>query len=148
MRVEDHSLITRARLTAKVQTGVVGTCEMLAPPTADLTAEGPMTDTSVRIQKPQATGKPWVVRRDPSRADLQIDVNLKTTLAANQPVTVPAFAVHGAAQQRGTITVGGPPHLRLAFKPAADVTRRESADEANRDAAFTFFRCPGQRTAR
>jgi hypothetical protein len=71
-----------------------------------------------------------------------LDVTLRTALAAGKPAIVPAFVVAGAVEQRGTITIGGPPHLRLTFRPAAELTRRESADEANHDAVFSFYRLP------
>src|SRR5439155_24419467 len=41
VRVEDHALVTRARLTLKVQGGPVGKWEIHAPPAAELTPEVP-----------------------------------------------------------------------------------------------------------
>jgi hypothetical protein len=142
VRVEDRALAIRARLTFKVQAGLVGMWEVIAPPTAELTCEAPTPESPVRIQKPQTKGKAWVIRRELSAADLVLDVTVRAELTPGQPVSVPGFVVSGASQQRGTITVGGPPHLRLAFRPAADVTRREAADDGSREAVFTFFQLP------
>jgi hypothetical protein len=142
VRVEEHALSIRARLTFKVQVGSVGTWEVLALPTAELTCEAATPENPVRIQKPQTKGKPWVIRRDPSAADLVIDIAMRSDVTPGQPAAVPAFVVAGAAQQRGTITVSGPPQLRLAFRPAANVTRREGTDDAGRESVFTFFQLP------
>jgi hypothetical protein len=140
VRVEDHSFLTRARLVLKVQNCVAGSWDIQVPPAAELSAEGSTPESPVRIQKPAAAGKPWTVRRDPSATDLVLDVTLRTPLAKGKPVVVPAFAVAGSTEQRGTITIGGPPHLRLTYHPSAELTRRESSDEANHDAVFSFFR--------
>ncbi len=148
VRVEDHAVAIRARLTLKVQVGLVGAWEVDAPPTAELSCDAATPESPVRIQKPQVKGKPWVIMREPSAADLALDVALRTARAPGQPVAIPGFVVRGAAQQQGTITIGGPPHLRLAFHPAANVTRREAADaaagvsDAGASAVFTFFRLP------
>src|SRR5439155_14994388 len=109
---------------------------------AELTPEVPAAEGTVRVAKPQNKTAPWVVRRDPSADDLVLDISLRTALVPDRLAAVPVFSVTGAAQQRGTITVGGPPHLRLTFKPAADVTRREGTDDAGRDAAFAYYRLP------
>jgi hypothetical protein len=142
VRVEDHALTIRARLTFKVQVGMIGAWDLFAPPTAEITADGATPENPVRILKPQGKGKPWTIRRDPSAADLSLDVAVRTDLTPGQTAPVPGFVVRGASQQRGTISVGGPPHLRLAFRPATDVTRREGADDAGHEAVFTFFQLP------
>jgi hypothetical protein len=146
VRVDEHSLTTRARLTLKVQSGLSGVWQIQAPPTAEVTADGTSPESPVRIEKPSGAGKPWVVRREPSAVDLVLDVTARSPVAAGQPTPVPPFAVTGAFQQRGTISVGGPPHLRVTFRPAADVTRHEATEAVAADpgsrAMFAFFRLP------
>jgi hypothetical protein len=144
VRVEDHSLVTRARMTLKSQGGPVGAWDVQAPPTAEITVEGPNPENPVRIQKPANASKPWTVRRDPSAADQVLSITARGPLTPGKPVAVPVFAVNGAAQQRGTITVAGPPNLRLHFRPGPDVLRREPGDESNHDAVFSFFRVPAE----
>jgi hypothetical protein len=146
VRVEDRALVTHARLTFKVQGGPVGVWEIHAPPAAELTAVGAAdvaaAENPVRVQKPANANRPWVVRRDPSTADLVVEISLRTAMPKGRPAAVPGFTVTGAAQQRGTFTVSGPPHLRLTFLPAADVSRREAADDAGVNAVFSFYRLP------
>src|SRR5205085_2669334 len=103
------------------------------------TPEAAAADTTVRVVKPQNKNLPWVVRRDPSAEDLTIDVAVRTEFAPGVPMAVPVFAVTEVVQQRGTITVGGPAHVRLGFKPAADLTRREAADDTGHDAVFSYY---------
>jgi hypothetical protein len=73
---------------------------------------------------------------------LVLDLTVRSEVTPGQPTAVPAFVVAGAAQQRGTISVSGPPQLRLAFRPAANVTRREGTDDSGRESVFTFFQLP------
>ena len=101
VRVEDHALAIRARLTLKVQAGSVGGWEISAPATAEMTVDAATPESPVRVQKPASKGKPWTIRRDPSAADLSVDLVLRTDLKPGQPAVVPGFAVNGATQQHG-----------------------------------------------
>jgi hypothetical protein len=142
VRVEDRALVTRARLTLKPQAGPVGRWELTAPPTADVILDAANgADTTVRIDKPRDKTKPWIVRRDPSGDDLVLDVSCRTDLIVGKSIAVPVFAI-AAAPQRGTISLGGPSHLRLTFKPAANVVRREAADDVGHEAVFAFTQLP------
>jgi hypothetical protein len=144
VRVEDHALAIRARLTLKVQSGAVGTWEVQAPQSAEVSVDNVNADNPIRIQKPSNANKPWSIRRDPSATDLVLNVSVRTPLTPGQLVTVPVFAIPGAMQQRGTITVASPASLKLQFRPGPDVLRREPADETSHDAVFAFFRVPAE----
>ena len=125
VRVEDRALVTRGKLTLKVQSGSVGRWEISAPLSADLSADvANGVDSTVRIEKPRERTKPWIIRRDVSADDLVLDFSFRIESSIGKTVGVQLCGVAGAPQ-RGTITVGGPLHLRLTYKPAADVVRRK-----------------------
>jgi hypothetical protein len=143
VRIEERALTTRARLTLKVLSGVAGVFSVQAPPAAEVTLEGAPAGGTARVERPRDARTPiWTIRREPSADDLVVDVYLRTEIAAGRLVSVPTFRVSQASQQRGTLTVGGPPNLRLAFRPSNDLTRREGPDELNHDAVFTYHSLP------
>ncbi len=144
VRIDDRAITTRARLTLKVLSGVAREWRIVAPPEAEVTTEGGMgAELLVNVQRPKDPKQPaWVLQRSPSAEDLTVEIYLKSDVTPGRPVAVPVFPVLGASQQRGTLTVSAPPHLRLTFRPSADLSRRESPDEAGHDAVFTYYRLP------
>jgi hypothetical protein len=145
VRVEERAVTTRAQLTLKVLGGTADVFHIQAPAAAEVTPAGAAsTNGGVRVERPRDPKDPvWAVHRDAASAeDLVVEVYLKTDATPGKPVSVPVFPVQKATQQRGTLTVGGPPHLRLTFKPSGDLTRREGPDESSRDAVFAYYRLP------
>jgi hypothetical protein len=144
VRIEERVVTTQARVTLRVLGGTTGVLSLLAPATAEVTPEGGGgADGSVRVERPKDPKKPvWTIRREPSADDLVLSIYLQTDIVPGKPVEVQVFPVAGASQQRGQLTVGWPTHLRLTFKPTADLTRRDGPNETSRDAFFEYYRLP------
>jgi hypothetical protein len=144
VRIDEKTVTTRAWLTLKTLGAAVDDWRIEAPATADVVVDGPAgADGAVQVERPRDPKRPvWVVRRPASRDDLTVEVSHRAALAAPGVVRVSAFPVVGAARQSGTITVGGSANRRLVFRPRDDVRRREVADEASRDAVFTYRSLP------
>jgi len=145
VRIDEKAITSRARLTLKVLRGVVSAWQIRAPAAAVVTPEQAAgADGSVKVERPTDRTRPtWIIRRDPSGDDLSVEITLRTVLSKWDGVRIPGFSVVDAAWQRGTLTIGSSPNLRLTFRPLIDLTRRESPDDALRDAVFEYWSLPG-----
>jgi hypothetical protein len=143
VRVDEKAVTTRARLTLKVLRGVASVWQIRAPATAVVTPEEAAgADGSVRVERPTDRVRPtWIIRRDPSGDDLPVEITLRTPLTKWDAIRIPAFPVVDAVRQRGTLVIGAAPNLRLTLRPL-DLTRRESPDDAARDAVFEYWSLP------
>lgn len=143
VRVEEHSILTRARLNFKPLSGAVARWELAAPPNAVVTAEAAAAiDSTLRIDKPRDKTKPWVIHRESSSDDVTIDVVVRNGISPGKPAPIALIPVTGATQYRGAIFVTAPAQLKLTLKPNRDVSRRESAEDANHESVFDFFQLP------
>jgi hypothetical protein len=144
VRVDEKAVMSRARLTLKVLRGVASVWQIRAPAAAVVTPEVVAgAEGSVHVERPTDRNRPiWVIRRDASADDLPVEITVRQQLAKWDAVRIPPCAVVDAVWQRGTLIVGSAPNLRLTLRPLIDLSRRESSDEAARDAVFEYWSLP------
>lgn len=139
VRIDEKTVTTQTRLNLKVQRGAAATFRVQTPPNSELTTDG--NDSATKVERPKDGSKSvWVVRREPSADELRLDVVTRADMKPNEPVHVILPRVADAGQQRGTISVTGPPTLRLAvgLKSGAELARREGGE----DSTFAYSRVP------